>query len=94
MALPLSSARTTVPVLLLTDVAIEPVSSGQDDNSDGPLLVTTALWNVSTQFESKVLHGADAGRSYARSAPGWPRTGFARSSISASARASARMRRR
>ena len=30
---------------------------GQDDSPDGPLLLTTALWNVSTQFESKVLHG-------------------------------------
>ncbi len=44
------------PGLLVTDVEWSQWP-GQDDSSDGPLLLTTALWNVSTQFESKVLHG-------------------------------------
>lgn len=44
------------PGLLLTDVQLSQWN-GQGDETDGPLLLTTALWNVSTQFESKVLHG-------------------------------------
>ena len=44
------------PGLLLTDAQLS-LWPGQDDASDGPQLLTTALWNVSTQFESKVLHG-------------------------------------
>ncbi len=44
------------PGLLLTDVQL----SGwlvQEDGVDRPLLLATALWNVSTESESKVLHG-------------------------------------
>jgi len=44
------------PGFLLTDMQWSQWP-GQDDSSDGPLLLMTALWNVSTQFESKVLHG-------------------------------------
>src|SRR5262249_4797601 len=44
------------PGLLLTDAQFSQWR-GQNDGTDGPLLLTTALWNVSTQFESKVLHG-------------------------------------
>ena len=29
----------------------------EEDGKTDPILLTTALWNVSTQFESKVLHG-------------------------------------
>src|SRR5207249_4306879 len=44
------------PGLLLSDMHLSRWQ-GQGDGTDGSLLLTTALWNVSTQFESKVLHG-------------------------------------
>jgi hypothetical protein len=44
------------PGLLLTDVRLSQCQ-GPDDETDSPGLWTTALWNVSTQFESKALHG-------------------------------------
>jgi formylglycine-generating enzyme required for sulfatase activity len=44
------------PGLLLTDAQLSQWE-GQEDGIGLPLLLTTALWNVSTQFESKTLHG-------------------------------------
>jgi serine/threonine protein kinase len=44
------------PGLLLTDAQWSQWRR-QGDGSDGPLLLTSALWNVSTQFESKAPHG-------------------------------------
>ncbi len=43
------------PGLLLTDAQFIQ-QRGPDGDAGGPRLLTTALWNVSTQFESKVLH--------------------------------------
>jgi len=43
------------PGFLLTDAQLVRWPGGEED-SDVSALVTTALWNVSTQFESKVLH--------------------------------------
>ncbi len=44
------------PGLLLTDVQLSSIALMQDGENDS-IPLTTALWNVSTQFESKVLHG-------------------------------------
>jgi hypothetical protein len=44
------------PGLLLTDAQLSRCE-GQDDGAGDSLLLVTALWNVSTQFESKALHG-------------------------------------
>jgi hypothetical protein len=44
------------PGLLLTDAQLSQWV-GRGEGADGPLLLTTALWNVSTQLESKALHG-------------------------------------
>jgi serine/threonine protein kinase len=44
------------PGLLLTNVQLSQCQ-GHDDAASSPGLWTTALWNVSTQFESKTLHG-------------------------------------
>jgi serine/threonine protein kinase/formylglycine-generating enzyme required for sulfatase activity len=42
------------PGLLLTDARL---TWSEDEGRHSPVLVTTALWNVSTRFESRVLHG-------------------------------------
>ncbi len=44
------------PGLLLTDARLF-WGEVEVDGRRGPVLLTTALWNVSTQFESKALHG-------------------------------------
>jgi hypothetical protein len=44
------------PGLLLCDMHLSQWPE-QEDGTNGSCLVTTAVWNVSTQFESKVLHG-------------------------------------
>ncbi len=44
------------PGLLMTDVQLSQWV-GRDADTDGPLPLTTALWNVSTQFESTTIHG-------------------------------------
>ncbi len=44
------------PGLLLTDARLSSIEVPEDGGNDS-ILVTTALWNISTQFESKVLHG-------------------------------------
>jgi formylglycine-generating enzyme required for sulfatase activity len=43
------------PGLLVSDARINHVES-QDDSETGSFLSTTVLWNVSTHFESKLLH--------------------------------------
>lgn len=43
------------PGFLITDARLA-WWPGRDDGQDSPLLLTTALWNISMEYESKVLH--------------------------------------
>jgi hypothetical protein len=71
------------PGLLLTDAELSRWQ-GQEDGAGASLLLATALWNVSIQFESKVLHGFSPAEQLAQ-ARQWIADGFRPVAISVSA---------
>ena len=69
------------PGFLLSDTQLARWPGGED-GSDGASLVTTSLWNVSTQFESKVLHALTPDE-LREAAPALAAEGYRPASISA-----------